>query len=156
MDFDDILKEWDKSKKKYTKPSQKKKEKRKSLETMHSILDLYPPDDSMSDPDDDRPVPNRVKRRNYRRMKIQETLDLHGFNLASARVELDDFIKRCKRKKIEKVLIIHGKGLHSNNGESVLRTAVKDFLMKSTSIGEIGHPSEREGGCGATWAIVKN
>lgn len=155
MSFEDILDKWERSKPvKRATPSMKKK-KKLNLE-MESMLDLFPPDDGIAKEEvDDRPVPGRIKRRNYRRMKPQVVLDLHGFNVVSAKVELEDFIKRCKRKKIEKVLIIHGKGLHSDNNESVLRTTVKNYLMGNSDIGEIGHPSEKEGGCGATWAIIK-
>ncbi len=153
MDFEDILKEWDTTKKTKSAKVSKKKKKNDNL-SMDSILDMYPPEDKVENYDP-RPVPSRIKRRNYRRMKHQITLDLHGFNVVSAKVELEDFIKRCKRKGLEKVLIIHGKGLHSDNGDSVLRTTVKNYLMECSFIGEIGHPSEKEGGCGATWAIIK-
>ncbi len=158
MSFEDILNQWDTNKNKNISRNNDKnaiKSVKKQTLNMDSFIDLYPPDESISDSGDDRPVPNRVKRRNFRKMKIQETVDLHGFNIASAKVELEDFILRCKRKRIEKVLIIHGKGLHSEGGNAVLRTAVKNWLMTSSYIGEIGHPSEKEGGCGATWAIIK-
>lgn len=152
MDFEDILNSWESGniKKSSTK---KRADKVKNL-NMDSFINLYPPTDDIDKSDQERPT-IRQKRRNYRRMKPQEVLDLHGFNIVSAKVELEDFIKRCKRRKLEKVLIIHGKGLHSPEGEAVLRSAVKNELNVSPDIGEIGHPSEKEGGVGATWAIIK-
>lgn len=152
MDFEDILNSWDSKKKFIQRPKVNKKAQSKS--DMSSYIDLYPYDEDFKKDINDKPTP-RQKRRNYRRMKPQEVLDLHGYNVVSAKVELDDFIKRCRKRKIEKILIIHGKGLHSPEGEAVLRSAVKHELAASPYIGEIGHPSEKEGGVGATWAIVR-
>lgn len=153
MDFEDILEKWDNSGKKNTrKPSVKKPTQ--AGNDMSSLLELYPFEEEFKKDLTEKKTP-RQKRRNYRRMKPQEVLDLHGYNIVSAKVELDDFISRCRKKKIEKILIIHGKGLHSPEGEAVLRSAVKHELSVSPYIGEIGHPSEREGGVGATWAIIK-
>lgn len=152
MDFQDILNSWEKG-------EVKKREKKKSSVKidrgdMKSFINLYPPTEDLNKEFYEKPT-KRQKRRNYRRMKPQEILDLHGYSVVSAMVELDDFIKRCKKRKLEKVLIIHGKGLHSQDGDAVLRTAVKNELSVSPDIGEIGHPSEKEGGVGATWAIIR-
>ncbi|OQY37828.1 MAG: hypothetical protein B6229_07515 [Spirochaetaceae bacterium 4572_7] len=121
---------------------------------MDSFLDMYPPNDDSCLEEVEKPTV-RQKRRNYRRMAPQERLDLHGFSIVSAIIELEDFIARCKRRKIEKFLVIHGKGLHSPNGDAILRDSVRNYLHDSPIIGEIGHPSEKEGGAGATWAIIK-
>ena len=115
---------------------------------------MYPPDELSGEPEPEKAT-SKQKRRNYRRMKPQETIDLHGFSLLSARIELEDFLKKCLRRRLEKVLIIHGKGLHSPEGEAVLRTCIRNELKSLSFIGEIGHPSEKEGGAGATWAIIK-
>lgn len=155
MGFEDILNEWESSN--TTKNVENKRIKKESTEknsSMNTFLDLYPPSDGSGEIPMETPT-IRQKRRNYRRMKPQEVLDLHGFSIVSAVVELDDFFSRCRKRKIEKVLIIHGKGLHSPDGEAVLRIFVRDKLRTLPFVGEIGHPSEREGGAGATWAIIK-
>lgn len=155
MDFEDILKEWETSSKKEEQKKRVKSAANKETQvSMGSFLDMYPPEDGSGESPVDKPTV-RQKRRNYRRMKPQETLDLHGFSLVSAMVELEDFLKRSRRRKLEKVLIIHGKGLHSPEGEAVLRTCIRNELKMLSFIGEIGHPSEREGGSGATWAIIR-
>ena len=41
------------------------------------------------------------------------------------------------------------------DGEAVLRDWVRQALAESPFIGETGHPSEKEGGAGATWAVIK-
>ncbi len=151
MDFDEILSQWENNK--IPEATKKKIKKKKESLSMSSFLDLYPPDDTSGKaPEEKQTI--RQKKRNYRRMAPQEVLDLHGFKVVSALVELDDFLKRCKKRHIEKVLIIHGKGLHSPEGDSILRTNIRNELKKLPCIGEIGYPSEREGGAGATWAII--
>jgi len=154
LSFEDILNQWDSQKKKQVKKTEIRSKKIQSEASMSSFLDMYPPDELSGEPIPQKPTA-RQKRRNYRRMKPQETIDLHGFSLLSAKIELEDFLKRCRKRKLEKVLIIHGKGLHSPEGEAVLRTCIRNELKSLSYIGEIGHPSEKDGGAGATWAIIK-
>lgn len=154
MSFEDILNMWENGIEKSNSNKVKKITKNNDMHNMDSFLDLYPPVEGSGEPEAEKLTP-RQKKRNYRRMKPQETLDLHGYTIISAMIELEDFIIRCRKRKIEKILIIHGKGLHSPEGEAVLRVAVRDKLKASPFIGEIGHPSEMEGGAGATWAIIK-
>ncbi len=156
MDFDQILKQWENSCNNNSSNKKSKKREDKSREdlTMKSLLEMYPPDEDSLNQYTPKPT-ERQKRRNYRRMKPQETLDLHGYTLMSAIIELEDFLNRCKKRRIEKILIIHGKGLHSPDGDSILRKGIIDKLKTLNFIGEIGHPSEKEGGAGATWAVLK-
>lgn len=154
MGFEDILKEWELNGNSKKAPQRIKTRKVEQRDTMDSFLNLYPPGEGSGEIPPSKPT-LRQKRRNYRRMKPQEVLDLHGFSLVSAAIELEDFLSRCRKRKIEKVLIIHGKGLHSPEGEAVLRNSIRNELSLLAFIGEIGHPSEREGGAGATWAIIK-
>lgn len=155
MGFEDILNQWDSRKVSEKKSeSSKKSVLNRERRDMSSFLDMYPPDEFSGEPQPEKPT-IRQKRRNYRRMKPQETIDLHGFSLQSAMFALEDFLTSCRKRKIEKVLIIHGKGLHSPEGEAVLRTSIRNELKALSFIGEIGHPSEREGGAGATWAIIR-
>ncbi len=157
MDFKEILDTWEKKDKHPKKNNIKSETEIKSLSpsTMEDYIKLFPPEKEKITLEQEINAPQRIKKRNYKRMKIQETLDLHGYKINSAKVALSDFIKTCKRRKIEKILIIHGKGLHSETGESILRSTVKDFLVNCPEIGEIGHPSEKDGGFGATWAIIR-
>ena len=153
MSFEDILNQWDENlninKKRKIVENVKKED-----HSMSSFIDLYPPDIEQAEGVKEE-LTIRQKKRNYRRMKPQKILDLHGFTLLAAEIELDDFLKKCKKKHIEKILIIHGKGLHSKDGEAVLRIWLRNELKSNDLIGEIGHPSEKEGGAGATWAILK-
>ncbi len=119
------------------------------------IIDKYPPmqgKDEKSYEDDKK---RAVKRRELlRKLKPQDILDLHGLKKADAVDALGTFITKSRNRGFKKVLIIHGKGIHSTNGP-VLRRVVIDFLEKNKSTGEFG-PAEREyGGKGALWVILR-
>jgi len=89
-----------------------------------------------------------------RRMKPQASLDLHGKTVTDAELLLESFLADSRRRGLEKVLIIHGKGLHSAS-EPVLAAFVRKTLEHSTIVGAFG-PADREmGGRGATWARIR-
>ncbi len=81
-------------------------------------------------------------------------IDLHGLTQDTAWEELDAFFKECSEKKLEKVLIVHGKGNHSA-GEAVLSRLTRKFIEKCPLVGESGHNPAHTGGSGATWVFLK-
>lgn len=99
-----------------------------------------------------KPVDRAVS---YKRLPIQATLDLHGMTATEAETAMDVFIKNAKKRGLSKVLIIHGKGIHTKTGESVLRETVADFIYRCPFTGSHGQPSAADGGSGATWVIIK-
>ena len=64
------------------------------------------------------------------------------------------FFDDAVRREYQKILIIHGKGNHSQNGP-VLARFVQKFLETHTHAGETGHPKGHDGGTGSTWVILK-
>lgn len=95
--------------------------------------------------------------RNYiLNMKPETRLDLHGLHQDEARVKLDSFITDCCRKGLRKVIIIHGKGIHTTGTDPVLGELVRKFIEHDKRCGSSGHPkTKQEGGSGATWVILK-
>ena len=95
--------------------------------------------------------------RNYiLNMKPEARLDLHGLHQDEARVKLDSFITDCCRKGLRKVIIIHGKGIHTTGTDPVLGELVRKFIEHDKRCGSSGHPkTKQEGGSGATWVILK-
>ena len=95
--------------------------------------------------------------RNYiLNMKPEAHLDLHGLHQDEARVKLDFFITDCCRKGLRKVIIIHGKGIHTTGTDPVLGELVRKFIEHDKRCGSSGHPkTKQEGGSGATWVILK-
>ena len=100
----------------------------------------------------EQPKIHRIK--DLKKMKIQESLDLHGLTVSEAETELGKFIFESKKKGLRKVLIIHGKGYHSKK-EPVLKSAVSKFLSDSPYTGMTGTPDQSHGGSGAVWVIIK-
>lgn len=95
--------------------------------------------------------------RNYiLNMKPEARLDLHGLHQDEAQVKLDSFITDCCRKGLRKVIIIHGKGIHTTGTDPVLGELVRKFIEHDKRCGSSGHPkTKQEGGSGATWVILK-
>ena len=94
-------------------------------------------------------------RRRLRAMAPQRSLDLHGKTAAEARALVHGFLRQAHSDGLEKVLIVHGKGLHSEGGDSVLKRTVQDVLRESRLAGETGVPPRELGGSGGTWVILR-
>ena len=66
-------------------------------------------------------------------------VDLHGYTIDEAFQKIDQLMSFAEEKKIKKILIITGKGLHSNKEQdpyaskdlSLLKYAVPDYLQKN-------------------------
>lgn len=95
-----------------------------------------------------------AEKRRLKTMRPQAEIDLHGMTLEEAYSALITFLEDAVRRKYKKVLIIHGKGNHSQDGP-VLARFVQKFLEAHTHAGETGHPKGRDGGTGSTWVILK-
>lgn len=90
-----------------------------------------------------------------KQLKTEAVLDLHGMTAAEAEKAMASFIYLAAAKKYRKVLIIHGKGIHSKESP-VMRQTVISFLERCPKAGKHGTPSAAEGGSGATWVIIKS
>lgn len=112
-----------------------------------SWLDKYPPvdKDSELDPDDRRPA-------NPKRMKVENTIDLHGFRLEEALLSTRQFIDESVRAGYRKVLVVHGKG---ENGSGVIKREVRAMLEKDSRTGQMGYAKGSQGGTGALWVILR-
>ncbi|MGP1576470.1 MAG: Smr/MutS family protein [Treponema sp.] len=94
------------------------------------------------------------EKKRIRALKPQDEIDLHGMTAEEACEKLTLFFAEAHRKGLKKLLIIHGKGNHSQ-GEPVLTRCVRKFLEECPYAGETGHPKARDGGSGSTWVILK-
>lgn len=99
----------------------------------------------------------KMQDRNYLlNMKYEASIDLHGLHQDEAEQRLEGFVNDCLRKGLKKILIIHGKGIHTTGTDPVLGETVRRFIENNKHCGMSGHPkSNAEGGSGATWVILK-
>ena len=101
-------------------------------------------------PGEDGPSINQI-----RRMSAQDELDLHEMLLDDALSATRSFLDSSYAKGLRKVRIITGKGIHSKNGEAVLRPAVTDACKSHPKVREVTVPKAAEGGSGALTVIFK-
>lgn len=94
------------------------------------------------------------RRRRLRALKPEAVIDLHGLTRDEAWARLDSFFADCVRRRLQKILIVHGKGTHSED-VPVLGQTVRRFLEQNPRAGESGHPAANEGGAGSTWVLLK-
>lgn len=91
-----------------------------------------------------------------RNMKVQDELDLHNLLLEDAIVQTKAFLDSSWHKGFRKVRIITGKGLHSPNGESVIRPAIIGLVKNDSHVREADYsPKASDGGSGAIIVILK-
>lgn len=89
-----------------------------------------------------------------RLLKPQAALDLHGKTVSEAEGLMEEFLRTSQDRGLEKVLIIHGKGIHSA-GNHVMTDAVHRILRSSPAAGSFGRAERDQGGSGATWARIR-
>ncbi len=92
--------------------------------------------------------------------------DLHGLTLDEANKKVKEIIKSCSEKNCREILLITGKGLHSNHDDvykssdlSKLRFSIPEFIHSDPEISKlilsIMNPSQKEGGEGALLIKLK-
>jgi hypothetical protein len=94
------------------------------------------------------------RRRRLLAKKPDAVIDIHGLTADEAWEALERFFADAKHRSLEKLLVIHGKGNHSN-GEAVLKRRVREFIERCPFAGENGHGNTAEGGSGTTWVLLK-
>ena len=106
---------------------------------------------------------SKIKNNN---LKISH-IDLHGYSLEKANKKIKDFIIRSFENKITKLIVVTGKGLHSNNLSnpyvskdlSILKYSIPEFIKNDNElmkiIIEIKEASISDGGSGSFYIYLK-
>jgi DNA-nicking Smr family endonuclease len=96
-----------------------------------------------------------------------KSIDLHGYSLEEANDAIEKFILESFREKISKLIVVTGKGLHSQNEKdpyvskdlSILKYSVPEFIENNKTlmnfINEIKDASIEDGGSGAFYIFLK-
>ena len=99
--------------------------------------------------------------------KQTRSIDLHGFTLDEANKTIENFINKAFSENINKLIIVTGKGLHSENEKdpyvskdlSILKYSVPEFISNNASlmsmINEITDAKIEDGGTGAFYIYLK-
>jgi len=87
---------------------------------------------------------------------VEDTLDLHGHTIAPAIAKLRQFIVEAQRLGRRCVLVVHGKGTHSEHG-APLREAVLAELLGPLSgcVHALASAAREHGGDGATYVMLR-
>jgi len=93
------------------------------------------------------PVPRSV----MEKAPVEDSLDLHGLLQEQAAATLRAYLRESRLEGRRKVLVIHGKGLHSENRKGVLGDAVRQVLVKDRNVAAWGEADRKQGGKGACW-----
>ena len=112
-------------------------------------------------------LPNKDNFEKINKVKKTKTLDLHGYSLDEANQVIENFIKKSYKEKISKLIIVTGKGLHSNNEKDpyvskdlgILKYSVPEFVKNNLDlmkiISDIKEASIEDGGGGAFYIYLK-
>ena len=94
-------------------------------------------------------------------------IDLHGYTLEQAHSKIEKFIKKSYIEKVSKIIVITGKGLHSQNKDnpyvskdlSILKVSVPEFILNNESLNkmilEIKEAKIEDGGSGAFYIYLR-
>ena len=96
-----------------------------------------------------------------------KTIDLHGFTLEEANKKIEKIINDAYEKDVLKVIVVTGKGIHSNVEKdpyvskdlSILKFSVPDYIENNSEllkkIIEIKDADKEDGGSGAFYIYLK-
>jgi len=87
---------------------------------------------------------------------VQDRLDLHGLDTDAARRLLQEFLHEAMRRGLRCVLVIHGKGMNSRDGEAVLKQRTRHWLIQHPRVLAWCDAPPGEGGGGAVLALLKS
>lgn len=121
---------------------------------MEKWLERFPPPETTGADREGEPEQKILSRKRLRSMKPEASIDLHGLTGEEAAASLSAFLAESRKKGCRKVLVIHGKGLHSD-GKAVLPRLVREILEKNPDAGEFGTAVSGEGGSGAVWVMIR-
>ena len=95
------------------------------------------------------------------------SIDLHGYSLEEANKLIENFILKSHQEKINKLIVVTGKGIHSQNEKnpyvskdlSILKYSVPEFILNNKNLMKIIYEMKdakiEDGGGGAFYVYLK-
>ncbi len=102
-----------------------------------------------------------------KKLKKISTFDFHGYSLDQANIKITDLIHNAYNNQIFKLVIVTGKGLHSQNHKNpyvskdfgILRYSLPEFIKNSSELMKMVNDIEtadiEDGGSGAFYIYLK-
>ena len=99
-------------------------------------------------------------------LKIR-SIDLHGYTLEQANKSIENFIIKSYQERINKLIVVTGKGIHSQNEKdpyvskdlSILKYSVPEFISNNKNLMKIIYEMKdakiEDGGGGAFYIFLK-
>lgn len=98
------------------------------------------------------------KRNKYDNLsKPQAELDFHNRGILTQdhiKEIVDAFLENCRARKLSKVLLITGKGIHSRNGMPVVKPFVKKYLRSKPFVARVDEGRFDRGGSGTLEVVL--
>ena len=112
-------------------------------------------------------LPNKDNTLKKKKIFKTKSVDLHGFTLDEANNFIEDFIMKSYEENINKLIVVTGKGLHSQNEKdpyvskdlSILKYSVPEFILNNKKLTNIIYDIQdaniEDGGKGAFYIFLK-
>ena len=116
---------------------------------------------------DKNPLPNKDNQNNKKKTNKIKSIDLHGYSLDEANQTIKNFIIKCFNDEVSKLIVVTGKGLHSENEKDpyvskdlgILKYSVPEFINSDQDlidkILEIKNADIEDGGDGAFYIFLR-
>ena len=110
---------------------------------------------------------NKDNQHQEKRFQKIRTIDLHGYTLEEANKTIESFINKAYLENVNKLIVVTGKGIHSDNEKDpyvskdlgILKYSVPEFILNNTAlmsmINEITDAKIQDGGGGAFYIFLK-
>ena len=115
----------------------------------------------------DERLPNKDNKFQRKTSLKTKSIDLHGYTLEEANKSIQNFITKSYEDGINKLIVVTGKGLHSQNEKdpyvsknlSILKYSVPEFISNNQSLMKIIYEMKdakiEDGGAGAFYIFLK-
>ena len=112
-------------------------------------------------------LPNKDTKFQNKKIFKTRSIDLHGYTLENANKAIEDFINKAFLENVNKIIVVTGKGIHSDNEKdpyvskdlSILKYSVPEFISNNSAlmsmINNITEAKVEDGGGGAFYIFLK-